>query len=360
LTKLLAPILTNLASLDPGRHSEAVKALDGQLRGNQDPVELFQNLSDFILQIQEDIWSEKMRAMERIGAIMKKLGETEKNFMISVAASLDYLEKSARGFSQAVADGLDEIGVLTEPARSPDLDDLCSRLSEKVNRLYEQVELKKKADLVRFEVLDQDRWTRAKNLENTQRDYEAFSIQSHEMLREIENLRAVSLRDPLTGIYNRRAYDRQITATIAAVEIEELKTAALAVFDIDHFREFNNNYGHLAGDRVLTHVARVTAETLRGDDFFFRYGGDEFVIIMPNTTRNMALIVGEKVRQSLGMVEFKIYKNSDKLARVTVSVGVAEMEKGDDPGRFFARADTALYRAKKGGRNQVLAEPDKP
>jgi diguanylate cyclase len=110
----------------------------------------------------------------------------------------------------------------------------------------------------------------------------------------------------------------------------------------------------------LTHVARVTADTLRGDDFFFRYGGDEFVIIMPNTTRQMAFIVGEKVRRSLGMVEFKIFKNSDQLARVTISVGVAEMEKGDEPGRFFARADTALYRAKKGGRNMVLAEPDEP
>jgi diguanylate cyclase (GGDEF)-like protein len=137
-----------------------------------------------------------------------------------------------------------------------------------------------------------------------------------------------------------------------------LRTAALAVFDVDFFREFNNNYGHLAGDRVLTHVARLAAETLRGDDLFFRYGGDEFVIIMPNTIRQAAFGVGEKVRQRLEAVEFKIFKKSDHVARVTVSVGVTEMLKGDDQDIFFARADQALYRAKQAGRSQVVAEPE--
>jgi len=359
LIKVLSPIFASLGALRPGSHIEEVKALEAQLRANQDLSEFFQDLNDFILQAQEDIWTEKVRAMERIRATMKKLEETERSFLNSMAASQDHLEKTERGFSQAMVHGLEEIDALTKP-RMADLDDLCLRLSEKVNRLYDQIEFKKKTDQARLEVLDQDRRTTAMNLENTRRDYEVFSNQSREMLREIESLRAVSFRDPLTGVYNRRAYDRQITATMAAVETGELKIAALAVFDIDNFREFNNQYGHLAGDLVLTHVVRVTAETLRGDDFLFRYGGDEFVIILPNNTRQTAFVVGEKVRQSIGRVEFKIFKNRDQLVRVTVSVGVAEMEKGDDPGRFFARADKALYRAKKGGRNLVLAEPDEP
>jgi diguanylate cyclase len=346
-----------LASLRPGSYSEEVKALEEQLRDKQDLIEFSQNLNDFMLQIREDIWTEKIRVMERIEAALKKLEGTEKNFMDSMVASQDHLEKSEMGFTQTMTHGLEELDVLIRP-QSFDLYDLCRRLSEKVNRLCDQVESKKKADLARLEALDQDRRALAGNLEKTRQDYEDFSTQSHEMLREIENLRAVSLRDSLTGIYNRRAYDRQITATIAAVETGELKTAALVIFDIDHFRNFNNNYGHLAGDRVLTHVARVTAETLRGDDFFFRYGGDEFGIIMPNTTRHQAFIVGEKVRQSIGMVDFKIFKNSDQLDKVTVSVGVAEMEKGDDPARLFARADLTLYIAKKGGRNLVVAEPE--
>ena len=356
LTKVLSPILANLASLRPGSYLAEVKSLELQLRDKPDLVGFFQNLTDFIFQVREDIWAEKMRAMGKIGSIMEKLEDTEKSFMDSVAASQDHLEKAEQGFTFDMATGLEEIGSLIEPPPS-DLEGLCSRLFEKVNKLCAQVELKKKADQARFETLDQDRRAMARNLENTRRDYEAFTTQSHEMLREIEDLRAVSLRDPLTGIYNRRAYDRQMDTTVSAVKTGDLKTAALAVFDIDNFREFNNNYGHLAGDRVLAHVARVTAATLRGDDLFFRYGGDEFIIIMPNTTRQAAFGVGEKVRQSLGAVEFKIFKNSDQTAQVTVSIGVTEIEKGDDQSRFFARADRALYSAKKAGRNQVIADP---
>ena len=354
LTKVMSQALINLASLRPGAYFDEVKLLERQLQNKDDLAGFFQNLTDFILQLRDDIWSEKVRTRERIGSIMEKLEATEKSFMDSVATSQDHLEKAEQVFTRAMATGLEEIGSLIEP-QSYDLEALCSRLSEKVNQLCTQVELKKKADQVRLEALDQDRRAMARNLENTRRDYEAFTTQSHEMLREIEDLRAISLRDPLTGIYNRRAYDRQIDLTVSAVKTGELKTAALAIFDIDYFRGFNNNYGHLAGDRVLTHVARVTAATLRGDDLFFRYGGDEFVIIMPNTSQRAAVGVGEKVRQSLGSVEFKIFRNSDQTARVTVSVGVAEMEKSDDPGLFFARADQALYNAKKAGRDQVAA-----
>ena len=129
------------------------------------------------------------------------------------------------------------------------------------------------------------------------------------------------------------------------------------VFDIDRFRDFNNTYGHLAGDRVLTHVARVTSETLRSDDLFFRYGGDEFAIIMPNAILKMALKVAEKVRLALSAVEFKVFKNSSQLVRVTVSMGVTEIAKNDDPALIFGRADQALYEAKKAGRNRVAAKP---
>ena len=354
LTELTRPLLGAIASLRPSL--EGADTLEEQLRNGGDPAEIFLLLTDFIYQIREDFWAEKLRTIAHIKSIMKKLETVEKSFVDSVAVSQSHQEKTERVFTQAVAEGLEEIGALIEPGTA-NLEGLCLHLSNKFNQLCEQVELKRQADRTRLELLGHTRRLTTRNLMKIRRDYESFNTQSHAMLKEIEMLRDISARDPLTGIYNRRAYDRQVAATLAAVDAGVLNTAALAVFDVDFFRNFNNDYGHLAGDRVLAHVARMVAETLRGDDLFFRYGGDEFVIIMPNTNLQAAVIVGEKVRRSLETVEFKIFKNSDLMARVNISVGVAEMENGDDAGQFFARADKALFMAKKGGRNQVVSEP---
>ncbi|MGL4207820.1 MAG: GGDEF domain-containing protein, partial [Candidatus Adiutrix sp.] len=173
-------------------------------------------------------------------------------------------------------------------------------------------------------------------------------------LEEIEILRAVSFKDPLTNVYNRRAYDSQIFKTLTDVNSGALKTCGMLVFDIDLFREFNNTYGHLAGDRILMYVAKLTKETLRADDFIFRYGGDEFVVLLPNANLEFAIMVGEKIRRAINSVEFKIFKNSDMTVPITLSIGAAEVCLGDDPFSFFSRADQAMYAAKAAGRNKVF------
>ena len=352
----LAPVVEAIGALRPeAAHQLRARELLRQLHRGLDLEKFFPDLAAFALQVREDLWTEKTRALGRIGEILKELEETEKYFADSVAESQASLEKSEMGFTAAMDDGLRTLEALAD-SKSAELEELCRRLAEKVNHLHTQVQIKRQIDQVRFESLDLERRMAEKRLEKTRRDYDDFNAQSHEMLMEIEKLRTISMHDPLTGLYNRRAYDNQITSTIAAVAARELKTASLVVFDVDHFRVFNNAYGHLAGDRVLIHVARMTAKTLRGDDLFFRYGGDEFAIIMPNAVLKTASGVAEKVRVALEAVEFKIFKNSDQIAKVTVSMGVAEIDRHDDPGRIFNRADQALYESKKAGRNRVAVK----
>lgn len=251
-------------------------------------------------------------------------------------------------------DGLMEIGTLVSPDTGcTDLEQLCVQISDRVGKLHTCLQRKKQADLARMTALDSEKKTAEKRLLKSRRDYDDFMRQSHEMLKEIETLKAVSLHDPLTEVYNRRAYDNQLPKTLAAFKSKGLKACSLVVFDIDNFREFNNTYGHLAGDRVLAYVARLTRESLRSDDLIFRYGGDEFVILMPNANLEAAMKVAEKVRLNITSVEFKLFKNSDVTVRVTVSMGVAEVNLEDDPGSFFSRADQAMYTSKSRGRNRV-------
>ena len=354
LADMLIATINHVISIRPAQYDEAAQSLTKLIKANSPLESIIKNLLDLIIRIREDLWDERSRAYKQIGEILKTLENTEQNFIDSVSASQSHLTDSNQSFTAAMETGLKEIGSLVDDGQV-DLEHLCRQISQKVCNLNDCVRRKKEADLARLNTLDAEKKSAEQRLEKSKRDYAEFSRQSHEMLQEIENLRAVSLRDPLTGVYNRRAYDNQIVKTLEAVRAGVLKTCSMAVFDIDHFREFNNAYGHLAGDRVLAYVARLTRETLRSDDLVFRYGGDEFVILMPNVNLRAAANVAEKVRRSISAVEFKLFKNSELTVAVTISVGVAELKPEDDAAGFFARADQAMYQAKEAGRNRVSA-----
>jgi len=351
---LFVAIAQHVVSIRHNHYLEDVKALTKSLQSGAPLDDILQMLLELIIQVREDLWDERARALKHVGGILKSLEDTEKDFIGSLSASQSYLAESEYDFTAQMEDGLIELGSLVGPGQA-DFEIMCQQISLKVSKLHNCVQRKKEADQVRFKTLSAERETAEKRLAQSQRDYEDFSRQSHEMLQEIENLRAVSLRDPLTEVFNRRAYDNQILKTLSAFKAQGLKTCSMVVFDIDHFRDFNNTYGHLAGDRVLAYVARLTRETLRGDDFIFRYGGDEFVILMPNASLESAMSVAEKVRRNITSVEFKLFKTSELTVKVTISMGVAEIKLDDDAVSFFARADQAMYKAKTAGRNQVSA-----
>ncbi len=355
LTDQLVAIVHHVVSIRPTQFQAEERDLADLIKSEPALDKLFQKILDLVIKVRDSLWEERSRAFKQIGEVLRSLEDTEQDFIKSLSSTQSHLAEAERGFADAMQNGLREIGSLVAPG-AIDLEALCGRILEKVDKLTGCVEQKRQADQARLEALDAERHLAEERLAKSRRDYEDFSRQSHEMLEEIEKLKAVSLRDPLTNVYNRRAYDSQVEKTLAAYAGGTLKTCSLIVFDIDHFRDFNNTYGHLAGDRILAYVARLTREALRNDDLIFRYGGDEFVIIAPNAGLESAAGVAEKIRRGITSVEFKLFKSSDLTVKVGISMGVTEMRKGDDAVSLFNRADQALYHAKTAGRNQVSVQ----
>jgi diguanylate cyclase (GGDEF)-like protein len=160
----------------------------------------------------------------------------------------------------------------------------------------------------------------------------------------------LAIRDELTGSHNRRHLIKLIE-TEKDLATSSDTTFSLCLLDIDHFKRINDTYGHSAGDLVLREFAHCIQQQIRDTDSFGRYGGEEFLLMLPRTTQDEAQAFAERVRQRVGQLDF--HEIAPDLA-VTVSIGVAEFRKGESIGQTVARADEALYQAKSGGRDRVV------
>lgn len=152
--------------------------------------------------------------------------------------------------------------------------------------------------------------------------------------------------DSLTKAANRALYSRILEKECERAS-KKPQYLSLLMFDIDHFKEINDTYGHSVGDYVLRKAARVVQKNVRKDDVLARIGGEEFAVIAPNTSVQEAVMLGEKLRKVIEETPM------GKAGSITVSVGVAEFKQGDSPSTLFERADAALYKAKEHGRNQT-------
>ena len=166
-----------------------------------------------------------------------------------------------------------------------------------------------------------------------------------------ETLSHLSVRDGLTGLFNRRHFEEAL-----GVELQRARTfgqtLCLALLDIDHFKRINDSYSHVVGDAVLRSIAQVLQKELRASDVAARYGGEEFVLILPHTGLDGARIAAEKVRVAIATTQ---WGHLTPGREVTASLGLAEWKLGESPTDFVRRADQALYAAKAGGRNRVRA-----
>ena len=175
--------------------------------------------------------------------------------------------------------------------------------------------------------------------------------------QSLEAIRAESLTDPLTGLGNRKYFDRMIEMAVQhALAFSE--PLSLLMFDIDHFKSFNDSYGHLTGDQVLRLVGMSLKQTIKGQDITARYGGEEFAVVLPNTALRQALTVADHIRRAVMAKELKKKSTGEILGRVTISVGVSMLKPGDDTDSLIERADACLYAAKRAGRNRVICEAD--
>jgi diguanylate cyclase len=198
-----------------------------------------------------------------------------------------------------------------------------------------------------------------KDMERNNQALEArLSASKQEVNQLQENLEAVrteSLTDPLTTLANRKYFDQALTKAIAEARDNE-QPLALLMSDIDHFKRFNDTYGHLTGDQVLRLVATSMKQNVKGQDIAARYGGEEFVIVLPNTRLQHAVTLADQIRCAVMTKELKKRSTGENLGRVTISIGTAALRASDTPQMLIERADTCLYAAKRAGRNCVVSE----
>jgi diguanylate cyclase len=174
-------------------------------------------------------------------------------------------------------------------------------------------------------------------------------------LREhLEQTRRDAMTDGLTSLANRKAFDEALAHACAAAD-ESGEAVTLAIVDIDHFKSFNDKWGHQTGDQVLRYVASVLGRAGAPPRTAARYGGEEFALIMPGEAARAAMTLLEEVRGEVASRVLKRRSTNEDLGQVTISTGLAERRPGEAPASLIERADAALYASKRGGRNRTSA-----
>jgi len=184
-----------------------------------------------------------------------------------------------------------------------------------------------------------------------QSEFESKSKEIDDLQEQLQHERKRAITDPLTGLYNRFALIDQLNAAVG--EMAEQEPPSLVMLDIDHFKAVNDTHGHLIGDRVIRFVAQVLQKNTKGQDTAARYGGEEFTLLLPATPSAGAKSVAETVRAAVSKAQLVRADNKKPLGQITISAGVATLRTGEDIMELIERADRALYRSKKEGRNRV-------
>lgn len=293
----------------------------------------------------------------------------------ALVKKIDSLKAEQRPFTQNINDMLYEIFIAKRPQLSIHqlnasvknvIDNLLSRIQQEGQGLnsYSQTletfaeQVTSIAQLSDLEELIGQLVSEAhqRTLEN-----ESFRQQIREMSKEVEDLdkrlKRVALdadTDALTGIYNRRAFNKKLSESLS----KSRKNLSLIMIDIDHFKKLNDQHGHLTGDKVLKFVASLIGKNIRGQDYLARFGGEEFVIILPDTSLESALCVANNIRNYLANQALYDSTNDLQLGRLTLSMGVAAQQDKDTPEKLIDRADKCLYLAKDQGRNKAICQRD--
>jgi diguanylate cyclase (GGDEF)-like protein len=173
---------------------------------------------------------------------------------------------------------------------------------------------------------------------------------TNERSRMMEKLQKLAITDGLTRLYNSRSFYSQLE-----LEIDRIKRyqhpLTLLLLDIDHFKDYNDTYGHLEGDKVLVRFSQIIRSCLRTNDSAYRYGGEEFTVILPETAGEEAHTVAQRIRAALEAEPFS--PRDGEVVTVTISIGVTEYSPNEELSTFIQRADQAMYHSKRSGRNKV-------
>ena len=173
-----------------------------------------------------------------------------------------------------------------------------------------------------------------------------------ERIRMMEKLQKLAVTDGLTKLYNSRSFYTQLETEVDRFNRYK-HPLALLLLDLDHFKDYNDTYGHLVGDKVLVRFSQIIKSCLRANDTAYRYGGEEFTVILPETGGEEAGLVAQRIRAALENERFAPINGKE--VKITISIGVTEYQPKEELSSFIQRADRAMYRSKQKGRNLVSA-----
>lgn len=168
---------------------------------------------------------------------------------------------------------------------------------------------------------------------------------------ELTKTRQDARVDPLTNLFNRRTFDAELEMLTGS---NQNITSSFVLVDVDHFKRFNDTYGHLMGDKVLQYVGKLLKDACPEPMIPVRYGGEEFAVLMPGSTRETAAKLAEEIRAKIQAIRIKQKKSGEVISSITASFGVSQLVEGENAEKLIERTDKALYQAKESGRNRVI------
>lgn len=323
----------------PERHRPQAESMRDRLKNGLNWYELLPILDDLatlMLAISDS-------GQHEFETYLQRLNERLESFQSNLQAASDG-HADSRSASQAMDTQIREQvdGLQNSMHEAADLDDLKQVLENQLEGLLGTMDQHRKQRDER----EQEVAGRLKSLAErvALMEQEALGFREH-----LEEQRQKALIDPLTGLPNRAAWSERLDHEISEWQ-QHGNTLMLAMLDLDHFKRINDNYGHLAGDKVLKLIASVLRKRLRGTDFIARFGGEEFVLLMPSTVPAAGMKLLEYLRASIEACPFHF---KGERVTITISMGLTAFKPGEHSDLVLKRADQALYRAKNAGRNRV-------
>jgi diguanylate cyclase len=323
----------------PERHRPQAESMRERLKNGLNWYELLPILDDLatlMLAISDS-------GQHEFEAYLQRLNERLESFQSNLqAASAGHADSrtAAHAMDTQIREQVD--GLQSSVQEAADLDDLKHILENHLEGLLGTMDQHRQQRDEREQEVAARLQSLAERVAHMEQEAQGFR-------EHLEEQRQKALIDPLTGLPNRAAWSERLEHEIGQWQ-QHGNTLMLAMLDLDHFKRINDNYGHLAGDKVLKIIASVLRKRLRGTDFIARFGGEEFVLLMPSTTPASGLKLLETLRASIEACPFHF---RGEPVTVTLSMGLAAFKPGEHSDLVLKRADQALYRAKNAGRNRV-------
>jgi diguanylate cyclase len=323
----------------PERHRPQAESMRNRLKNGLNWYELLPILDDFatlMLAITDSGQHEFEAYLQRLN---ERLESFQSNLQAATAGHADN-RSAARQMDTQIREQVD--GLQSSMQEAADLEDLKHVLENHLEGLLGTMDQHQKQRDEREQEVAARLHSLAERVAHMEQEAQGYR-------EHLEEQRQKALVDPLTGLPNRAAWSERLDLEVTQWQ-QHGNTLLLAMLDLDHFKRINDNYGHLAGDKVLKIIASVLRKRLRGTDFIARFGGEEFVLLMPSTVPTAGLKLLESLRASIEACPFHF---KGEPVTITVSIGMSAFRPGEHGDQVLKRADQALYRAKNAGRNRV-------